>query len=92
MTEAAIAAFGVLELVDFDPIGPDHGRDDQLGDPIAPLDLEIRFTRVEQDHLDLASIVGVDRPRRIRDEYAMSERETTARSDLGLEFRGQRDA
>ncbi len=61
------------------------GGDQQLGDPIAAVDDEGLGPEVDQDHLHLAPIVGVDRARSIEAGDAVAERQAGTRPHLALE-------
>ena len=90
-TEAACAACGVIELVDFVPRRLRDRREHQLRHAIAPRDGEVLRPVVDQDDLELAAIVAVDRARRIGHGNAMLESETRAGADLYLVACGDRD-
>jgi hypothetical protein len=66
-------------------------RDHQLGDAHPALDPHGRVAEVDEDHPDLAAVVGVDGPGRVRHGEALLEREPTAGAHLGLEPLGNRD-
>lgn len=66
--EPAGATHALVELLDLD-----HGRrvdalDDELGDAVALLHLVVGLAVVEQQHLDVAAVVGVDDARARVDE------------------------
>ena len=66
-------------------------RDHQLCDPVAGRDRVRGIAEVDEQHLDLAAIVFVDRAGRIRDGDAVLEREARARPHLAFVPRRQRD-
>lgn len=66
--KAAGAAHALLELLDLDDLGGVYALDDELGDALALLDLEVGVGVVKEQHLDLAAVVGVDDARARVDE------------------------
>lgn len=71
---------------------PCHGPHDELSDAIAQFDTKLSFAvSVQQRDLDLTSIPGVDRPRRIHDGDAVTGRESAARNHEGGESVGKGD-
>ena len=68
-----------------------HRRHHHLRDAVAAADLERRVAVIDEDHLDLAAIVGIDRARRIEHRHAVLGREPRTRPDLRLVALGQRD-
>jgi hypothetical protein len=50
----------LLELLHNDNIRCVDALDDQLSDAVAFLDREVDLAEVEEDHLDLSTIVGID--------------------------------
>jgi len=58
------------------------GLDDELSDPIASADLEVRLRiGVDEEHLDLASIARIDEPGCVQACDAVSHRQTAPRLD-----------
>lgn len=66
--EAARAADALLELLHLDHVGGDDALEHQLGDAVALLDLVVGLGVVEEQHLDLPAVVGVDDARARVDE------------------------
>src|ERR1700761_5017195 len=64
--EAAGAAHRLVQALDLGPGGLDERRDDQLADAFAAPDDEILFAVIDQDHLHLAAVVGIDGAGRIQ--------------------------
>src|SRR5687768_9790308 len=92
--EPALSARARAELFgacDLDDLDLEHWRHDQLSDPIARLDEVGFFAEVDQQHLDLAAIVLIDRARRIEHGHAVLEREPRARPDLPFAARRKLD-
>lgn len=58
--KAARAADALLELLDLDDVGGHDALQDELRDAVAVLDLVVGVGVVEEQHLDLAAVVGVD--------------------------------
>src|SRR6185369_6732883 len=63
--------FCCIEVVPLDKGDGAHRRHHHLGDAVAAPDLENLVAEVDQDHLDLAAIVGVHRARRIEHRHAV---------------------
>lgn len=61
------------ELLDLDDVGRDDALEDELGDAVAFLDLVVGLGVVEEEHLDLAAVVGVDDARARVDEVLGGE-------------------
>ena len=59
MSEAPVAASGVVELLDGHPLCVGDARDDELRDARAALHHERLFPHVRHDHADLAAVGGV---------------------------------
>src|SRR5580700_5072762 len=68
--EAAGAARRGIEVEGLDDVGADDRRDHQLGYSFPARNGERRAAEIDQDHHDLAAIVGVDRARRIEQRDA----------------------
>src|ERR1044072_4955363 len=64
--EAGRAARGVIHGRLFRPLQPRHRRHPHLRDAIAALDGEDLLAVVDQDHADLAAVIGVDRAGRVQ--------------------------
>jgi len=92
MPETALPALGHIEDFDLDPFRLDDRRHDELRNAISASDFEVFRPGVHQDHLNLATVVGIDGARRVGDEYAMPKRQSAARTNLRFETDGQRDA
>ena len=82
--EAAVAACGRGEVLDFFPGDGDDGGDHELGDAVAATDADGGAAEVDEQYLHLAPVVGVDRPGRVEERQAVAVRETAARPDLTL--------
>jgi hypothetical protein len=92
MPESAFATIGRVERFDLDPLRPDNRRHDELSDSISALHTKNLAPAIHQNDLNFTAVVGIDRPRTIRDEYAMSQSQSAARTNLGLESRWERNA
>jgi hypothetical protein len=62
------APHALLELLHLDDIGRVDALEDELGNAVALLDLVVRLGVVEEQHLHLAAVVGVDDARARVDE------------------------
>ena len=70
-------------------------HDDQLGDPVPPAHgVVLHRVMVDQNHLELAPVAGVDQPRRVEAGHAVAQRQTAAGQDEpGVPLRdGHRDS
>ena len=66
--------------------------DDELCDALAPLHQEILVgVGVDQQHLELAPVAGIDEPRRVETGHAVFERQAAARLDEAGIALGNRD-
>ena len=79
-TVAPVASDRVGEFLDLDEPGPLEPLDDQLGDPVAAAQLD-RLARVvvDQHHLDLAAVAGVDGARGVHDRQPVPGGQAGAR-------------
>ncbi len=59
--------------------------DNELGDPHAALDAKGFFAEIDENHRDLAAIIGIDGAGAVQHGDAMPRGETGAWPDLGLE-------
>ena len=94
MTEAAAAVVAV-EFVDLPPLDLLNPLDDQLGDPVASIELEwLGRVGVDQHHLDLASVGAVNETRGVHHADAVTQRESRSRQhEPGVtEWQGDGDA
>lgn len=67
-TETAATAVSLVEFVDFYEVHDGHLLDDELSDTLASLDVDSLFgVEIHRDHLELATIVGVDETGRVGD-------------------------
>lgn len=90
--EAAIAADAVGKSVDGHESSSRDRHHDELGDPVAYRHVvRLARVRVEQGHLDLAPISGVDSARRVDDGDAVLRGEAAAGDDEGDVPLGERD-
>src|SRR5262245_51722226 len=90
-TKAAASARRVRQRIDLlEMNGRDAGHD-QLRDAIAARDAERLGTVIDQDHLHLAAIVGVDCAGRVQYGDTVLEREARARADLAFVALGDRE-
>ncbi|PAV74071.1 hypothetical protein WR25_14230 [Diploscapter pachys] len=64
------------------------GGGHDLSDPVAACDRERRVAQIDQDHLPLAAIIAVDRPRRVEAGDAVFQGKPRARTHLDLEAIG----
>jgi two-component system, NtrC family, nitrogen regulation response regulator NtrX len=88
---AAGTAGRFVELTDHLPRRLAHLGHDQLRDALAATHDEGLLAVVDEQHRQLAAVVGVDRPRGIQHGEAMTQREPAAGADLGFEAHRQRD-
>src|SRR5208283_1878619 len=75
---------GCGQFPGFDENCPCTGRNDELGDPRAPDNLERLIAEIDQQHADFAAIIGIDRSRRVEDGDAVIAREPRPRPHLGF--------
>ena len=73
--EAALPALGVAERLDRDDLDRGDRRDHELRDAVAPLDQERLGAEIDQQHHDLAAIVGIDGARAVQQRHAMLQGE-----------------
>src|ERR1700732_4835680 len=90
-TEAPTAPIGRGKLRRGNEFHADYGRNHHLRDALAAPDRKRRVAVVDQEHADLAAIIGVDRARRIQHSDAVLGGEARARSNLRLVAWRQRD-
>src|SRR5471030_299009 len=92
--EAATSAIRSAEFLDLGPDSPRVTRHDKLCNSHAARDAEGLLPEIDQDHADLAAVVGVDGSGRIGDRDAILGGQARPGADLGLEAHGQgnRDA
>src|SRR5437899_10761069 len=76
--EASVSAGAGGQLLHFLPCDARDGRHDQLRDAVAAADADGGAAEVDEQHLDLAPVVGVDRPGRVEESQALAVRETAA--------------
>jgi hypothetical protein len=91
-SKTALSSNGVRQRVDLDEVGPLDSLNHELSQPVATSELD-RTDRiqVDHDHLDLASIPGVDRPRSVDQCHATPCREPGPGVDERGVTKGQRD-
>ena len=79
------------KIVDLSPDGPRHRRDDELGDPRAAFDAIGLGAEVDEDHADLAAVVGVDGPGAVQHADAVAQRQPRTWPHLRLVAVGKGD-
>src|SRR5471030_2226128 len=89
--EAATSAVRSAEFLDLGPDSPRVTRHDKLCNSHAARDAEWLLPEVDQDHADLAAIVGIDGSGRIGDRDAVLGGQARPGPDLGLKAHGQGD-
>src|SRR6185437_8979445 len=87
--EAAFPPRGLVELRRLPPVRLADRRDHQLGDAVAAADGEILLAQVDQDHLHLPAIVGVDGAGRVQAGDAGAQSKARAGPHLRFEAGGQ---
>src|ERR1700747_2524814 len=90
-TEAPCAAFGWRQYADGDKLSLRHRSDHHLRNALAAADGKGGAAVIDQEHRDLAAIIGIDGSRRVQNGDAMFGRKARARSYLRLEPLRQRD-
>ena len=90
-TEPSCAAVGLVERVGLFKHRLKSRRDNHLGDAVAAIDDEILRAVIDQNHFQLAAVIGVDRARRVDAGYAEFRRKPRARAHLRLPARRQRN-
>src|SRR5690606_5239936 len=88
--ESAGAAGCVVQLGELLPQGSSDRSQHELGHAVATSDDERLLAEIDQDDLELAAVVAVDRARRVRHRDAMLEREPGSRTNLDLVAVGYR--
>src|SRR4051812_12261542 len=88
--EAAGAAASRWERIDLARREHGDGRQHELGDPLAVVDLHGRIAEVDEDDLELSTVVGVDCTWSVEDREPMAQGKSRARPDLALEPGGDR--
>jgi len=91
VAESAGAAAGCVQLGDKLNLYTSDGSDDQLGDPIAAIDGEGFGAMVNEEHTELASIVGVDGAGRVQHCDTVFGGEAAAGANLALVAGGEGD-
>src|SRR5258706_14546811 len=84
MAETTVAALGPIQIVHFDDLHHRHRYDEHLGDAHPALDDEFFAPEVDQRHLDLAAVVGVDGSGRVDHGDAVPAGQAAAGADLRL--------
>lgn len=85
--EAAGAAHAFFELGDLNDLGRVDALDDELGHAVALCHGEVSVGMVEQEHLDLAPVVGVDDASARVDEVFGGEAATGGDTTVCLVFK-----
>src|SRR4051812_29824019 len=81
-TEAATAALSRRERHHGNEFRLDHGSDHHLRDALAAPNRKRRIAVIDQEHADLAAIIGVNGAGRVQHRDAMLSGKTGARPDL----------
>src|SRR5580700_713416 len=89
--ETALTALARRQFFGLDEFGARMLCDDELCDLHAARDAKARVAQIDQDHLDLASVIAVDRTWRVEHGNAVIEREARSRAHLRFHAFGQRD-
>src|SRR5881628_3020488 len=84
MTEASLAARGLGQGRTGLDRGPGDRGEDKLRDPVAPPHDVGARPEIDEQHLDLPAVVGVDRPRGVRHPDRVARGEAASRADLSL--------
>lgn len=80
--EPSVAPLSGVVLIDLDELHMLDCLDHQLSDPLSPSDLEVLGRiGVDEQHLQFASVTGVDEPRGVETCHAVFQREPAARLD-----------
>jgi hypothetical protein len=82
MTEAPFAAFGRAKRSVFAQVHPRDRCDDHLGDPIPALHDEVFVSQVDQDHLYLSAVIGINRSRRVEQSCPVMQGESAPGAHL----------
>ena len=82
--EAAVAAGAPRQLLHFLPGDRGNWGHDELRDAVAAADADGGTAEVDEEDLNLAPVVGVDRTRGVEEREAVAVSETAARPDLAL--------
>jgi hypothetical protein len=91
MTETAGTPARSVEIIDYLKLRLNHFGEDHLSDPHAARHGKRLFRVIDQDDLDLAAVVGVDRPGGIEERDPVFDRKAAPGTDLGLEMFGKGD-
>ena len=91
MTETAGTPARSVEIIDYLELRLNYFSEDHLGDPHAARHGESFFRVIDQNDLDLATIVGVDRPGGIEESDPVFDRKAASGTDLGLKMFGEGD-
>lgn len=91
MAETAGAPTRSIKIIDYLELRLNYLGDDHLGDPHAACHGEGLFCVIDQNDLDLAAIVGIDRSWGIEECDPVFDRETASGTDLGLKMFGNGD-
>src|SRR5262245_57792493 len=82
--EAARTALSYVKGLDGNDLHVAHRRDHELRDAVSAADGEWIAPVVDEQHHDLAAIIGVDRAGAVEQRHAMLERKSRTRTDLRL--------
>ena len=91
MAETAGTPARSIKIIDCLKLRLNYFGKDHLGDPHAARHGESFFPVIDQNDLDLAAIVGVDRPGGIEECDPVFDRKAAPGTDLGLKMLGEGD-
>ena len=91
MAEAAFPAGRLAQLLDQFKLHLRYELKDHLRDALIPFDGERLLSQVDEQHLDLPAVVGIDRARSIESGDPMLQRLAAARPDLRFKLSGHSD-
>ena len=92
MAEAALAAWGIVEVVHGLPLGTTDGGNDHLSDPVTAMDHKRFVAVVDKNDSDFPTVIRVYCPRSVHHADPMVNSETTAWPYLGFKALRQGDA
>ena len=86
MAETAGTPARSIKVIDYLELRLNHFGEDHLSDPHTARYGENFFRVIDQNDLDLATIIGVNRPWGIEERNAVFDRKAASWTDLGLEM------
>ena len=86
MAETAGTPACSVQIIDYLELRLNYLGKDHLGDPHAARHGKSFFRVIDQNDLDLAPVIGIDRAGGIEERNAVFDRKTTPGTDLGLEI------